>query len=272
MPELPEVETLRRDLEASIAGETITSVELLDEKKVRNDKEDFIEAVTGAEIERVERRAKLLMIELANGNTILVHLKITGQLLLRPDGAPEDRFTRAVIHLDGKELRFADMRRFGFLKVVPTAGRDRVPELSEFGIEPFDPAFTFDMFKKLIGHRKTKIKPLLMDQHVITGLGNIYADEVLFLAKVRPQRAAESLSDAELKRIYENIRPVLEEAIGHRGSSVDSYVDLKGEQGGHVPFIKVYRRTGLPCFVCGTAIERIKLGSRSAHYCPHCQK
>lgn len=269
LPELPEVETIRRDLEKTVVGLKIDSIDIFDDKKIRNnDAEEFRQGIVGSHIKSVGRRAKVFLIALSNGNTLLIHLKISGQLVLRNEGGPSDRFNRLIFHLDGKELRFNDMRRFGFLKVIPTKERDSAPELADFGIEPLESDFTYHKFEELIAGKKTRIKPLLMDQSLIVGIGNLYADEILFLSGVRPTRQTTSLTEDELKSIYGNIGGVLNEAIEHRGSSVDQYVDIEGKRGGHVPFIKVYRRTGEPCFVCGTPIERVKIGSRSAHYCP----
>lgn len=268
MPELPEVETIRRDLEKTVIGMKIDSIEILDDKRIRNDRSEFLNGIVGSKIVSVGRRAKVFLVELSSGNTLLIHLKITGQLILRDVGSPADRFTRLIFHLNRKELRFNDMRRFGFLKVVPTAKRNSSPELAEFGIEPLSKEFTFDKFKKIIGNRKTKIKPLLMDQTLIAGIGNLYGDEILFLSGIKPTRTVSDLTDKELKSIFENISIILTAAIEHRGSSVDQFVDIEGKKGGHEPFIKVYRRTGKPCFKCGTQIERVKIGSRSAHFCP----
>lgn len=276
MPELPEVETIRQDLTLQVKGKTISDIRVLAADMVKNiSVEDFAEKVKDSTITEIGRRAKILLLHLSSGYTMLIHLKMTGQLIYTSANEPIDAWTRVLFDLgDGRELRFQDMRRFGYIKLVKTGDILSQPDFWEFGPEPLTADFTLDVLRRLLWSRpRGKIKPLLMDQSFIAGIGNIYADEILHYAGVRPTRLAGTLTEEEIPRLYEGIRTILPAAIKHRGSSVDMYVDLKGRQGGYVPHLQVYRREGEPCYRGdGGIIERIKLGGRSAYFCPACQK
>ncbi|MDP2864221.1 MAG: DNA-formamidopyrimidine glycosylase [bacterium] len=243
MPELPEVETIRRQLAAKLRGKKLQGKEIVD----------------------VRRRAKVLMIDFEDGSSLVFHLKLTGQLIF--NGQPS-KYTRKVFNFDdGTFLIFNDVRKFGWWKRV----KDTKKIEEKFGPEPL--TLDFKTFKELLTKRtNSKIKPLLMNQQFIAGLGNIYSDEILFEAGVRPTRIVKTLSSQEIKKIFQNIEKILETAIGHQGSSVEYYVDVYGQKGGYVKYHKVYRREGKKCFCCGTEIKRIKISGRSAHFCPKCQK
>jgi formamidopyrimidine-DNA glycosylase len=271
MPELPEVETIKRQLNKKVKGEKIKSVEVRLPKFIKYPLKKFRELVAGATIINVSRRAKLLIIELNNGYCLVIHLKLTGQLIYQ--GEPNKHTHLIYYFTDGRHLIHNDLRQFGFVKIVPKKELARFLAKEEYGPEPLSEEFTLKLFKKLLAKReKAKIKPLLMDQTWLAGIGNLYSDEILFRAKVLPTRQAGSLKPAEIKRIYQGIKKILSLAISRRGSSADQYVDATGKKGNYFPLVKVYRREGKPCYLCGTEIQSLKIGGRSAHFCPKCQK
>lgn len=242
MPELPEVETIRRQLEGKIVGKK------LDDKKIVG----------------VRRRAKVLIIDFEDGSSLLFHLKLTGQLIFN---GKKGLYTRQIFKFsDGTQLVFHDSRKFGWWKFVKNSQdieKTFGPESLEVGLEDLK-----NLLKKRLN---AKIKPLLMDQKFIAGIGNIYSDEILFTAKVQPLRRVKSLKPKEIEAIWSNIRTVLKAAIQHRGTSENTYLDALGEKGDYLRYLKVYRKEGQKCLRCGGIIKRIKLGSRSAHFCPKCQ-
>lgn len=276
MPELPEVETVRRGLDESLTGKKITGLETGLPKMLRGKSaRAFAGAIAGAKVTGVKRRGKFLLIVLDNGFTMIAHLKMTGQLTLVKGSAPSDEYTHIVIGLSGgKELRFRDVRQFGFLELRKTAdigeSGERLPAL---GPEPLSRAFTRGVFDFKIRKRtKSRIKTLLMDQSFVAGLGNIYADEVLYLAGVRPTRRAGTLTAKEKDKIFAAIRSVLSTAIEKKGTTVRDFVGSDGEPGGYQQYLKVYGRTDEPCPECGGVVKRVVIGGRSSHYCPKCQK
>ncbi len=274
MPELPEVETIKRDLEKKVVGKKVTRIKVFSEKPLNVSKDEFVNSLVKGKIEKVERRAKLIIISFSTGFSLLIHLKLTGRLLYLPSSQGVEKHTHVVFSLnDGFDLRFADFRKFGYLKLFPRDGFEMMAELSQYGPEPLDEAFTEKTLKDLLARkRQGKIKSLLMDQSFIAGIGNLYADEILFYAGVKPTRDVFQITEAEIKRITEGIKTILNAAIEKRGSSVDDYVDLNGKKGSYVPYLRVYRRGGKSCYACGAKIVRIKMGSRSTHFCPKCQK
>lgn len=275
MPELPEVETIRRQLDRTVKGKKIVKVEVLYPKVVRPlTATAFRRGVTGASIRAVRRRAKLILLELSNGNTMVVHLKLTGRLLLKHDPEPPNKSTELVFDLTGPtKLYYDDLRRFGFIKYVPTRELERyLNEKGGYGPEPFDASFTVVAFKKLLAMRpNAKIKPLLMDQTFIAGMGNIYAQEACFCAGILPTRRVGTLTDAAIQKLHSCLRRVMQDAIRHRGSSANDYLDLYGQEGQFVPRLKVYGREGKPCVRCGTRLKKMTLASRGTSWCPKCQ-
>jgi formamidopyrimidine-DNA glycosylase len=271
VPELPEVETIRRDLVPHVVGRRFTAVEVMPgaEKVVAlPSAAEFRRALPGLRIEGIERRGKYFLFPLSDGRHLIVHLRMTGALIHRPEGAPVDGYLRVRLSLDDKtELRYTDLRKLGMMWLVddPTLV---VGKLGPDALEALLPA----TLRSLLAGRRAPIKVVLMDQARLAGLGNIYADEALFLAGVHPRRPAGSLGTDEVERLHGAVGEVLREAMGHRGSSFSDYVDAEGKEGMHQLHVKVYRRSGEPCLVCGAAIERIKLGGRSSHFCPHCQR
>ena len=265
MPELPEVETIKRDLEKVIIGKKITEVCVRHPAVVRQPSVDrFKKGIEGAVIKNILRRAKMLILELSNGKSLVVHLKMTGQLVY-PGGGEKSRVS---FHLsDGKNLDFNDQRLFGELRLLDDWRSLKF--IQNLGPEPFD--ISVEQFKEMLSKKKTKIKPLLMDQSFISGIGNLYAAEILFRARIHPTRPANSLSDKEKELLFQEIKATLKEAIQSGGSSIDDYVRLSGEQGGYVKYHKVYGRQGKPCLVCKALIKRVALAGRGTFFCPKCQ-
>jgi formamidopyrimidine-DNA glycosylase len=276
MPELPEVETIRRDLEGRILGRRITAVRLPPDtgKPVPVlkgiDEAGFREGVVGATIEAVERRGKYLALRLDTGLLIAVHLRMTGKLLHRDAGAEPDRFLRIILVFDdGTELRFTDVRKFGGFWLV-----DNVDEAmsTPMGPEPLSEGFTLQGLKAALAGRKAPVKAVILDQRRIAGVGNIYADEACFEAGIDPRRLGGTLKAKEVSRLHASVRNVLHLGVESRGASFRDYADADGKDGGMQMLVKVFRRTGKPCYTCGTIIERTKVGGRSTHYCPKCQR
>lgn len=266
MPELPEVETIKRDLEKVIIGKKITEVCVHHPAVVRQPSvERFTKGIEGAVIKNILRRAKVLILELSNGKSLVVHLKMTGQLVYPGDGTR----SRVSFHLsNGKNLDFNDQRLFGELHLLDDWRHLKF--IQSLGPEPLE--VNSGQFKEMLSAKKTKIKPLLMDQTFISGIGNIYAAEILFRARMNPERPANRLADQEKELLLKEIKDTLKEAIRCGGSSIDDYIRLSGEPGSYVKYHKVYGRQGQPCLTCKTPIKRTALGGRGTFFCPQCQK
>jgi formamidopyrimidine-DNA glycosylase len=274
MPELPEVETIRKQLAPKVAGRTIRAVEVALPRLIKYpDVQEFCRKLAGQRIEQLERRGKYLLFRLQGGDTLVVHLRMTGRLFFRTPDAPSDPYSYVVFRLDtGYELRYADTRTLGTLYLVSEEELRDIKGLQEMGPEPLTEAFDFAYFKHVLTPRKGKIKALLLDQRWIGGLGNIYVDESLALAAIHPERQANSLTDDEAKRLYDAINTVIRAGIEHGGTSFRDYVDGEGKAGSHQMHLRVYGRKAEPCVVCGTAIERREVAGRGSYYCPRCQK
>ncbi len=274
MPELPEVETIKRKLDSLVAGLTITGVNLITPKIVRAPEPDlFIENLVGQKIRRVGRRGKFLLFYLNNDLLLAVHLRMTGRIVYHAAGAPVGKHTHVVISLSNNhELHYADIRKFGRMALLQAGRLEEWPGLNNLGVEPLSDNFTRDFLKKELRTRRTKIKPLLLDQTIIAGLGNIYADEALYRAKINPEKSAANLTPRELARLYLSIREVLEEGIANRGTTIRDYVDSGGEAGENQNNLRVYGREGCPCEKCKHLIARIRLAGRSTYFCPKCQR
>lgn len=266
MPELPEVETIKNDLQKIILGKKIIKVCVHNPKVIRQPAPaEFKKSLTGLVIKNILRQAKLLIFELSDGRALTVHLKMTGQLVY-PGNAEKSRVSFYLSN--GKILDFNDQRLFGELRLV--ADWKKLKFVQNLGPEPFD--LTFSDFRDMLSKRKTKIKPLLMEQSFISGIGNIYAAEILFRSRIDPLRAAESLTEKEKQALYQEIKQVLNSAIKHGGSSVDDYIRLSGKPGDYGRFHQVYNRSGKPCFSCGKQIKKITQGGRSTYFCAQCQR
>ena len=281
MPELPEVETVARDLRPRVAGATISGARVSWVRTLRSENPaGFAELVTGRRIEDVGRRAKLVVLDLSGGLALTIHLKMTGQLFVVSGGVPEDPYVRAVVELaDGRELRFRDIRKFGRIGLSrrDEATGDLVGELGGpkdfkgFGPEPLDPSFTLAAFRKRLRGRRGRPKPLLTDQAFVAGVGNIYAYEALWMARLHPLRSAPTLKPADERRLYLALRTILAEAVERRGASIDDYTAPDGD-GEMQERLQVYQRTGEPCPRCGRPIRRVVIGGRATHFCSWCQR
>lgn len=286
MPELPEVETVRRGLQTLLPGRTIKTVEHDTPKSFPNAVSDVKEFLIGSKIVDVRRRAKVLLIDLSSKYTLVIHLKMTGQLVFRGDavfgaghpndsliGELPDRSTRVTLTFaDGSHLYFNDQRKFGWMKLIPALEVPNIDFMKKVGPEPLEASFTAEEFEERFKRRaKTSIKAALLDQTVIAGVGNIYADESLWGAKIHPKRLVGSLTKAEFKKLYEELRSVMNLAIEKGGSTDKNYVNAEGKRGSYMDFARVFRREGKPCPRCGTTIIKFKAAGRGTHICPVCQ-
>lgn len=272
MPELPEVETVRRSLARELAGRRIVKVHSIGWPRTiaAPSPDELCAALCDRAIQQVERRAKYVLIRLDNDETLAVHLRMTGQLLVVSADTPTDKHTHVVLALDdGRELRFHDQRKFGRWWLLNSPGMAQLE--ARLGAEPLDAAFTLAAFATKIHRRKTRLKPLLLDQSLVAGIGNIYADEALWLAQLHPLRAAHTLNDAEIATLHAGIVAALDQGVTRRGTTLVNYRDANGEGGENQDYLNAYGRTGQPCKRCGTPIERIIVGQRATHLCPHCQ-
>lgn len=270
MPELPEVETVVRGLREPLIGRTVSAMWHDWPKTVRSPApDDFAARIHGQTFRRIERRAKYILCHLDH-DILVVHLKMTGRLYVTPDEAihEADRWVHFRLQLDGgRQLRFSDARKFGFVSLVTSL--DEIT--TALGPEPLEDSFTPAILKaRLASHRKS-IKAVLLDQDVLAGVGNIYADEALFRAGIHPWRAANALADDEVARLYTAIRAALENGIEREGASINWYRKPDGTQGDMQHHFYVYDREGEPCLVCGTPIEKIRVAQRGTHFCPQCQ-
>jgi len=271
MPELPEVETIRRDLERLIVGRKVLGIETNSSKQVQPSLEVVKKAIVGATIKKVQRRAKIIQIFFSNGKIIIVHLKLTGRLLVRKKGDKIDDWQHIVLSLSGdKELRFADSRKFGWFRLLKDE-KELQKILSEFGPEPFDD-LNLVLFKKILSTNRQPIKLVLMDQQKIAGVGNIYANEALFLAGIDPRRAANKVSEKETEKLYHSLEEVLKAGLRYRGASDQYYLDALGQKGAYQEHFLVYGRQGQKCPNCSGLVKRITVGGRGTFYCPACQK
>jgi formamidopyrimidine-DNA glycosylase len=264
MPELPEVETIARGVDERLRGDRIETTWFSEKPEpFKSSPQMMADKLPGRRIERVHRVGKHIVFDLSDAQWI-VHLGMTGRLLVADPETPVPRHTQGILHLaSGRELRFVDPRRFGRMELHPGS-------FSGTGKEPLD--ISRDEFAALFRHRRTSIKAALLNQKLLHGVGNIYADESLFRAGIRPRRMTRYLKRAELDRLLASLQSVLREAISLGGSSVSDYVDAAGVEGFFQLEHRVYIRTGQPCLVCGTPIRRILVTGRGTHYCPHCQR
>lgn len=305
MPELPEVETVVRELRPKLKNKIIKEVRVLMPKMValgpgtlpnlrKTDgsvAEKFAKTLKNQKITNVDRRAKLIMIDLAGKFAVLVHLKMTGQLiflskkelnkqirLLNIETYTPVRLPAKSTHVifefkDGSRLFYNDFRQFGYLKLVTDKELPNVREIKEFGPEPLDKNFTFQVFEKILLKKpKATLKPFLLDSNVIAGIGNIYSDEIMFFAKLRPTRKVKSLNPEEKRLLFKGVKNILQDAVDHYGSSVGDFIRPSGDWGSYGKLHKVYGRSGKLCKACGTAIKSLKFNGRTGSFCPNCQK
>lgn len=287
MPELPEVETIKNDLAEVLVGRTIADVDVRLPKMVRGDARSFRRRLRGQRIGSLARRGKLLIIELEGSNQyLLIHLKMTGQLIYRkadhviagghsqssmPVDSLPNKFSHIIFSLsDGATVYFNDLRQFGYVKLV--SAQEKEDELSVYGVEPLAAAFTVDELRSRLKGRRVAVKAALLDQSVIAGLGNIYVDEACWLAGVRPMRRAHRLRAREVAALHRAIRQVIRGAITHRGTTFNNYRDAHGRRGDYVRRLAVYGRAGQRCRRCRTTVlKRVVVAGRGTVYCSRCQ-
>lgn len=276
MPELPEVQTIVSELNREILGKKIKDIEIRVPKMVLGSVKD----VAGLKIKAVKRRAKLIIINLEKNHYIVIHLKLTGQLFYLPKGAEETKtgegigkFTHVIFNFkDGSRLIFNDLRKFGYVKILDSKGLKKTLIKENYGPEPLEKDFTLEKFKELLDKKSnSQLKPLLMDQTFIAGIGNLYSDEILFYAGVHPKRRVRELKSEEVKKLYQGIGKILNDALKYKGTSLDTYRTTSGAKGTFEFHRKVYRRKGQKCYQCGEIIKSLKMGGRTAHFCPKCQ-
>jgi formamidopyrimidine-DNA glycosylase len=273
VPELPEVETIVSDLRPHLVGRTVVRCELRFASIVRHpEPEMFVDSITGLQINAVGRRGKFILIGLNGGRLLVVHLGMSGQLRLVAADTEIANHTHAILFLDdGRQLRYRDPRRFGRLLLGTENELLTSGTFPKLGPEPIDPTFDAEDLFKRFRRRRASLKSVLLDQGMVAGVGNIYADESLHRAKLRPDRAAGSLSRKSVRRLHESLRDSLEVAIKNRGSSVDTYRDAWGEFGSQQERLLVYGRAGEPCFTCGRPLSMIRIAGRSTVFCRQCQ-
>ncbi len=272
MPELPEVETIAQDLSSKLKDLEINSVRIIYPAILRNKKISLIHDLKGRKVVGVRRRGKMLLLDFEGDLSLIIHLKMTGQLLFYPTEKPGDKHTHLILSFkdENNELRFRDVRKFGFISCIKNLDISCADELKNLGPEPLEIGFL--PFKKLFKGRKARLKSLLLNQNFIAGIGNIYADEILFQAKLHPLTPASHLSAEDLKRLWKAMRDVLRKAIKHKGSSIRTFTNAEGKRGEFQEYHQVYGRESLDCFICGEKIVRLRLGGRSSFFCPGCQK
>jgi len=275
VPELPEVEVVRRGLESHVVGRTVTDVDVLHPRPVRRHAAgaaDFAALVTGRRILGACRRGKYLWLPLDSGDAVLGHLGMSGQMLVQPPGAPDERHLRVRFRLDGpRELRFVDQRMFGGL-AVSSGGAELPAEIAHIARDPLDPEFDDDLFSVRVRKKSSGIKRILLDQTVISGVGNIYADEALWLARLHGDRAGRRLRRADVTEVLAGVRAVMQSALAQGGTSFDAlYVNINGESGYFDRSLQAYGQEGEPCSRCGTPITRVSFMNRSSYFCPTCQ-
>jgi formamidopyrimidine-DNA glycosylase len=269
MPELPEVETTVRALRKPLIGRTITAVRNTWPRHLANlTLPEMQHRLHNQRIEAITRRAKYLVFHLHAQEILIIHLKMTGHLAVTDKNTPMDKHIHTVFELDnGQELRFRDTRKFGRINLV-----HRTDEIfADLGPEPLEDSFTVACLRLRLHGRKRALKPLLLDQSFIAGVGNIYADEALFYAKLHPERRADTLEDKEVVVLHTAVRHVLQLGIDREGASISDYIKPDGSKGDMQNAVNVFRRTEEPCYECGHPIQRIVLGGRSTHFCPNCQ-
>jgi formamidopyrimidine-DNA glycosylase len=274
MPELPEVETIVADLRPHLVGRTIVHCELRFPTLVRHpEPEVFADSIVGLKIETLGRRGKYILAGLEGGPQLVIHLGMSGQLRLVDAQAPLADHTHVILQLDnGRQLRYRDPRRFGRLLLGTEASLIAAGRMPRLGPEPIDADFGADDLYVRLRRRRAPLKAVLLDQKTIAGVGNIYADESLHRARLRPDRAAGSLSRMSVQRLHEALREALQIAIKNRGSSVDSYRDAWGETGSQQEQLLVYGRAGEPCYTCGRPLALVRIAGRSSVFCRHCQR
>lgn len=272
MPELPEVETVRRGLLKIAKGHQINAIDVYYGKTITNDVEEFCQALIGQTITDIDRRGKYLLFRFSNDLTMVSHLRMEGQYFSQPVGGPIDKHTHVVFQFtDGTELCYHDTRKFGRMTLVKTGDEMQVGGLKTIGPEPTPATFTVEFFRKELSKSRGKIKPFLLNQRHVAGLGNIYTDEVLWMSGINPEQPADTLTAAQVQLLHDNIIRELAQAIKYKGTTVHTFTNAFGDAGGFQDRLNAYGHGGDKCPRCGTKMVKIKVAQRGTTYCPHCQ-
>ena len=274
MPELPEVETIKRIVCPQLAGRTIETTEVRNAQVIAYPKSTcFSKAMSGQIISNMSRRGKFLTIQLENGDRLSLHLRMTGPLTVVPESEPIEKHTHLIFHLSGgSQLRYIDTRRFGRFWLLRKGEADTVTGQNKLGLEPTDPAITGEYLKTLLGKRKKTVKEMLLDQAVIAGIGNIYSDEILFAAKIYPGTACRILNEYDWDKLAKKIPEIIIWGIESNNMTPDEYLRGKGKEYRNISQLRIYGRAGKPCVRCGTIIDKVTICGRTSCYCPSCQK
>ena len=273
MPEMPEVETVRRGLNQIADGQQIIGIDVNYGKTIENDVEEFREALVGQTIEHVDRRGKCLLFRFSNHLTMISHLRMEGSYFKQKTGTPVDKHTHVIFHFkNGTDLCYRDTRKFGRMRLVTTGEEMNYGGLRTIGPEPTEQDFKLDYFEQILHKSRGKIKPFLLNQSHVAGLGNIYCDEVLWMSKINPEQAANTLTHDQAKTLRENIIKEIATATEHKGTTVHTYKNAFGDAGGFQDYLKAYDHGGEKCPRCGTKMVKIKVAQRGTTYCPHCQE
>jgi len=272
MPELPEVETIVRCLRRRLVGLEVRAVRLDFPPIVRNRGTSYLQKFAGRRVLGLRRRGKMILLDFSGGLTMIFHLRMTGQLLFGPAAGPGDKHThlRISFRTGESELRFRDVRKFGFIRGVRTDRAERAPEVRGLGPEPL--SLDLPAFLRRLKGRRGRLKSLLLNQKIIAGIGNIYADEILFAAGIDPRVEISRLGSRRMERLHSAVQAVLDEAVSFKGTTVRDFRDGDGLEGLFQSRLRVYGRQGEPCPRCGALIKRIRISGRSSHFCPRCQR
>ena len=272
MPEMPEVETVRRGLMNIAAGRKIQGIDVYYGKTVENDIEEFRQALIGQTIERIDRRGKYLLFRFTNNLTMVSHLRMEGSYYRQLNDGPIDKHTHVVFHFtDGTELCYRDTRKFGRMRLVKTGEEMQVGGLKTMGPEPTTKDFKVDYFKRILKKSRSKIKPFLLNQDHVAGLGNIYCDEVLWQSRINPEQPANTLTDEQIQILHDNIIKEIAKATKYKGTTVHTFMNAVGEAGAFQNQLEVYGRGGEKCERCGHKLVKIKVAQRGTTFCPRCQ-
>lgn len=273
MPELPEVETVRRGLTNLVESAKVKTIDVLYPKMINVSTKEFKDTLEGHTINRIDRRGKYLLFRFDNKMTLVSHLRMEGKYDVEPDGTEPTKHTHIIFHMDDdRELRYKDSRKFGRMYLVKNGDEKTLSGIGTIGPEPTDETLTFDYMKSIMNKARGKIKPFLLNQSNIAGLGNIYCDEVLWLTKIHPETQTNLITDEEIEELRKNIIAEIKMAIKGHGTTVHSYSNAYGEAGSFQNHLHVYGRKGEPCERCDTLLEKIKVAQRGTTFCPNCQR
>ena len=272
MPEMPEVETVRRTLLPLIKGKTIKEVTVWYPKIITGDAKEFARQLTGKKIENIDRYAKYLLIRLSDNLTIVSHLRMEGKYRLVKINTKKDKHDHVqIVFQDNSALRYNDVRKFGRMQLIKTGTEREKTGIGKLGVEPNSAAFTVSYLQNGLARKKKNIKNTLLDQSIVAGLGNIYVDEVLWETKIHPLSQANTIPAEKISQLHDNINSLIELAIAERGTTIHTYLDANGKTGGFQKMLQVYGHKGEPCVRCGTPLEKIKVNGRGTTFCPKCQ-